>query len=420
MIVLAWVYVRKMKKYVFAFSIIALLLLSLGCATEKTIEKGDIVRVDYIGTLQDGTVFDTSILEEAQRAGIYEEGRNYQPLRLVIGDGSTIPGFEDGLLGMKEGETRAITIPPEQAYGPKNPDMIVALPRILDEVPKIEEMPIFEEIPRAFQVTVSSFVSRYGQQPTLGMVIDLADWPGQVIQVTGDNVIIEHKPEVGKSMDNETVAFTVTEIRENSIVLRYDVNVGDILPTEIGDLKVLEVTDQTMKVEAIPRSQIETIYGVVDVIDSGDTYILKLDSNVGDVITIEEQRGKVTEVTNDYFVVDFNHPLAGETLNFKVTAVLIDKGSEVGFFENYRLFIFGSVLILVFAGAYIFMTQFYSKEEKEKPQKKSKSKQPKEKMNGELKELATTTEEVEKELDDKKETTPKKSTSKKKSLKKKE
>ncbi len=408
----------KMKRYIFTFSIITLLLLSLGCATEKTVERGDIVRVDYIGTLEDGTVFDTSILEEAQKEGIYEEDRIYEPLQVVIGDGSTIPGFETGLLGMKEGETKTISIPPEQAYGPEDPELIFTLPRILDEIPKIEEIPRFEEIPRVFQATISSFVSRYGQQPAVGMTIDLADWPGEVIEVTGDNVIIEHKPEVGKSINNNSVAFTVTEITENSILLRYDVEVGDVLPTEIGDLRILEMTDTTMKVEAIPKSQIETIYGVVNVIESGENYILKLDSEVGDVVTLENQRGRVTEVTNDYVVIDFNHPLAGETLYFKVTTVLIDKGSEAGFFESYRLFIFGSLIILVLAGAYIFMTQFYSKEEK--PKKKSKPKQKKEKMNGELTELTTTVEEVEKDLDDKKESKPKKSRAKKKPSKEKE
>ncbi|HOE93347.1 MAG: FKBP-type peptidyl-prolyl cis-trans isomerase [Candidatus Methanofastidiosum methylothiophilum] len=400
-----------MKKYVLISILTALLLLSAGCIIEKRVEKGDTVKVDYIGKLQDGKIFDTSILEEAKNAGVYNENRIYEPLTLKIGDGSTIPGFENGLIGMKEGETKTITIPPEQGYGAKDPTLRFSQTKILEEIPKTQEISRFEEIPRTFQATVSSFVTRYGKQPTVGMIVDLTDWPGQVVEVTASNVIIEHKPEVGKSIVNEVTTLTITEIKDSSIVLRYDPKVGDIIPSEIGDLTVLEVTDTTMVVKARPQKQIETVFGMANVIESGDKYIIKVNPKVGDSIIYQNQIGKVVEVTSDSFIVDFNHPLAGETLYFTVTTVVIEKGKETGFFEKYRLFIFGSLLIVVFAAAYIFMTKFYSKEEKEKKKEKSttkKIKAAKEVMNGELKELASTVEEVEKELKTKKETKAKK------------
>ncbi|MDY1590908.1 MAG: FKBP-type peptidyl-prolyl cis-trans isomerase [Methanofastidiosum sp.] len=414
-----------MRKYIFGLILIGLLLLSAGCAIEKKVEKGDTVKVDYIGKLQDGTVFDTSILEEAKNAGIYNEGRIYEPLTLKVGDGSTIPGFENGLLGMKEGETKTISIPPEQAYGPEDPNLKFTQTKILEEIPKTQEITRFEEISRTFKATVSSFVTRYGQQPVVGMVIDLTDWPGQVVEVTGTDVVIQHAPEVGKSITNEVTTLTITEIKDSSIVLRYDPKVGDLLPTEIGNLMVLEVTDTVMKVEAIPQKQIETVFGIANVVESGDNYLIKVNPKVGDSIIYQNQMGEVVQVTADSFVVDFNHPLAGETLFFTVTTVIIEKGNETGFFEKYRLFIFGSLLIVVFAVAYVFMTKFYSKEEKEKKKEKSKAKKTKavkEKMNGELKELASTVEEVQKELDTKKETKakPKKPKAKKKTSKKKE
>lgn len=413
-----------MRKYIFGLILIGLLLLSAGCAIEKKVEKGDTVKVDYVGKLQDGTVFDTSVLEEAKNAGIYNESRIYEPLTLRIGDGSTIPGFENGILGMKEGETKTIAIPPEQGYGPEDPNLKFRQTKILEEVPKTEEITRFEEIPKTFQATVSSFVTRYGKQPTVGMVIDLADWPGQVVQVTGTDVVIEHKPEVGKSITNEITTLTITEIKDSTIVLRYDPKVGDLLPTEYGNLMVLEVTDKTMKVEAIPQKQIDTLFGKANVVESGDKYVIKVNPKVGDSIIYQNQVGEVVEVTADDFVVDFNHPLAGETLYFTVTTVILEKGKETGFFEKYRLFIFGSLLVVVFAAAYVFMTKFYSKEEKEKKKEKSpkkKAKAAKEEMNGELKELASTVEEVEKDLDSKKETKakPKKPKAKKKTSKKK-
>jgi len=404
----------------------AMLLLSSGCAIEKTAQEGDTVKVDYILKLQDGTVFDTSILQEAQNAGIYNQDRIYEPLTLKIGEGSTIPGFENGLIGMKEGETKNISIPPEQAYGPKDPTLILSLPRVLEEIPKTQEITRFEEIPRTFQATISSFVTRYGQQPTVGMIVDLADWPGQVVQVTATDVTIEHKPEIGKPLTNEITTFTITEINDSNVVLRYDPKIGDLLPTGYGNLVVLEVNEKTMKVEAVPQKQIETIYGIADVIESGDKYILKLNPKVGESIILDNQAGTVTQVNADNALVDFNHPLAGETLYFTVTTVIIEKGQESSFFEKYRLFIFGSLLIVVFAAAYVFMTKFYSKEDKEKKKVKSTTKKAeavKEEMDGELKVLASTIGDVEKELDTKKETTKakaKKAKAKKKTSKKKE
>jgi len=350
----------------------ALLLLSAGCAIEKKVEKGDTVKVDYIGKLQDGTVFDTSLIQEAQNAGIYNEQRIYEPITVNVGDGSTIPGFENGLIGMKEGQTKEIVIPPAEAYGESDPNYIISLPRVLEEIPKIQELTRFEEIPSTFQATITAFVNRYQKQPTVGMVIELTDWPGQVVEVTSTDVVIQHKPEIGKTITNDATTFTVTNVANDKITLRYDPKIGDLLPVEYGDLKVLEVNESTMKVEAVPQRQIETPYGIANVIDSGDKYVLKLNPKVGDTIVLQNQAGEVTQVTNDNMIVDFNHPLAGETLYFTVTTLTIEKAQGSNLFEQYRLVIIGGLLVAVFAAAYLFMTKFYSKEDKEIKKKEAK------------------------------------------------
>ena len=70
-----------------------------------TIESGKTVTVNYTGKLEDGSVFDTSL----------KEGR--EPLHTVLGNGSLIPGFEKGLLGLKEGEKATLNNDPDEAYG---------------------------------------------------------------------------------------------------------------------------------------------------------------------------------------------------------------------------------------------------------------------------------------------------------------
>jgi FKBP-type peptidyl-prolyl cis-trans isomerase 2 len=83
---------------------------------------GDTVHVHYTGTLDDGSVFDSS----ADRA----------PLEVTIGSGQVIPGFEEALMGMTEGATKSVTLEPENAYGPHNPQMIhsVERARMPDEI----------------------------------------------------------------------------------------------------------------------------------------------------------------------------------------------------------------------------------------------------------------------------------------------
>jgi len=70
----------------------------------KEAGMGDLVSVDYTASLLDGTVVDSS-----RPRG--------QPLQVRIGTGQVIKGFERGIVGMKAGGVRRVTIPPDMAYG---------------------------------------------------------------------------------------------------------------------------------------------------------------------------------------------------------------------------------------------------------------------------------------------------------------
>ncbi|MEM2001802.1 MAG: FKBP-type peptidyl-prolyl cis-trans isomerase [Candidatus Methanomethylicaceae archaeon] len=84
---------------------------------ELRVQKGDTVRVHYIGKLQGGKIFDTSMRKIAESAGLFNPSRDYKPLVLKIGSGQVIPGFEEALIGMKVNEEKTVTLPPEKAYG---------------------------------------------------------------------------------------------------------------------------------------------------------------------------------------------------------------------------------------------------------------------------------------------------------------
>jgi peptidylprolyl isomerase len=70
----------------------------------KAVEPGDTITVHYLGTLEDGTIFDAS-------------WRRGQPFTTQIGVGRVIPGWDQGMIGMKEGGRRLLHIPSDLAYG---------------------------------------------------------------------------------------------------------------------------------------------------------------------------------------------------------------------------------------------------------------------------------------------------------------
>ena len=75
-------------------------------------QEGDSVAVHYIGTLEDGTVFD-----ESRPRG--------STLDFVIGTGGMIAGFDQGVRGMAIGETRTVRIEPAEAYGEYDPELLL-------------------------------------------------------------------------------------------------------------------------------------------------------------------------------------------------------------------------------------------------------------------------------------------------------
>jgi hypothetical protein len=89
----------------------------LECTTVAEAKNGDTVRVHYLGKFPGGKVFDTSMEKEAIKAGTYQKGRDYKPLTVTLGKAQVIKGFNDAIVGMKPGEEKTVTLPPEMAYG---------------------------------------------------------------------------------------------------------------------------------------------------------------------------------------------------------------------------------------------------------------------------------------------------------------
>jgi FKBP-type peptidyl-prolyl cis-trans isomerase SlpA len=82
------------------------------------IENGNTVKVHYTGTFENGEVFDSSV------------ERN-EPISFTVGSKQVIPGFENALMGMAIGESKKVTLVPEQAYGNVINEMIQEVDKTL-------------------------------------------------------------------------------------------------------------------------------------------------------------------------------------------------------------------------------------------------------------------------------------------------
>lgn len=134
-----------------------------------SVKKGDKVKVEYTGTLDDGTVFDSS-----------KHGEHSHPLEFEVGAGKIIKGFDEAVIGMEKGDEKDIKLKPEEAYGQPNPQLVQKVPR--DKLPP-------------------------GQEPKQGMILGLATPDGKQVpaiikEVTDKEITIDlNHPLAGKNLN---------------------------------------------------------------------------------------------------------------------------------------------------------------------------------------------------------------------------
>jgi len=145
------------------------------------VKSGDKVKVHYHGKLTSGETFDSS------------EGR--EPLEFEVGSGMVIKGFDEGVTGMSVGEKKTINIPFNEAYGPRNPEMVIEMPK--DRFPKDMELEVGMPLMMSdgqgqqFQVTIAQIkeeaVMLDANHPLAGkdLVFDL-----ELVEIVGGKPII--------------------------------------------------------------------------------------------------------------------------------------------------------------------------------------------------------------------------------------
>ena len=102
---------------------------------------GDTVVVNYTGMFLSGKVFDSSLPEVAKKNGTFNPQRPYEPLKLPVGLGGSIPGFEEGLMLLNKGAKATLILPSSLAYGEQGNQGIPPYTPLIFEVDMVNIIP---------------------------------------------------------------------------------------------------------------------------------------------------------------------------------------------------------------------------------------------------------------------------------------
>jgi FKBP-type peptidyl-prolyl cis-trans isomerase 2 len=225
-------------------------------ANPDVAEADDIVTVEYTGSYENGTVFDSSVKEVAEANGIYNPLRTYEPITFTLGYGGIIKGFEEAVEGMRIGQEKDISLPPEKAYGYPKPGLIQSIERL-------QKSPLTQNVSR------DKFVQDIGKEPYAGMRFSLENrtefeltWPMDVLAVTNDTVTFRYSPEGNTTID--------------------------------------------------------TVFGKADVYGTDTDIVIRINPTAGQRIVTLSGPARVTDVNGENVTLDFNPELAGKTLKFKL------------------------------------------------------------------------------------------------------
>lgn len=153
-------------------------------------KNGDMLLVDYaIFVKETGELIDTTIESLARQSKKYEEGRVYGPELVVVGEGRFIRGFEEALSSVDEFNKKyEVEIPPDKAYGERDPEKIKVFP-------------------------VRLFLKN-NITPDVGKEVTINNSVGRIIAVTGGRVTVDfNHPLAGKTLKAE---FTVLKKLEDT------------------------------------------------------------------------------------------------------------------------------------------------------------------------------------------------------------
>jgi FKBP-type peptidyl-prolyl cis-trans isomerase SlyD len=174
------------------------------------VKEGDFIRLSYTGSTA-GRVFDTTDEAESKKAGIHSKNALYGPVTVCVGSRHVIVGLDEDLVGKDVGYLGTVTVPPEKAFGERDPKRVQSFPK-----------------------------NKFKEKPVRGQPVRVDEaGEGTVVDVIGARVIVDfNAPLAGMTLDYEyEIVEQVSEPLEqfNGLVRLY---AGRDIETSIDDGKV--------------------------------------------------------------------------------------------------------------------------------------------------------------------------------------
>ncbi|MBI4163172.1 MAG: peptidylprolyl isomerase [Candidatus Aenigmarchaeota archaeon] len=155
-------------------------------------QKGDFIKVNYIGKLESGEIFDLTEAEVAKKEKVYSEKIHYGPVPVILGEGFLVKGLENELEHMNVGDRKSVKVHPKDGFGERNPTLI----KVVNE--------------KEFE--------KQNLTPKPGMIVDFGGIKGRIQSTAGGRVTIDfNNPLSGKVLDYEIEVVEKVENTEDQI-----------------------------------------------------------------------------------------------------------------------------------------------------------------------------------------------------------
>ncbi|VVB85221.1 Putative FKBP-type peptidyl-prolyl cis-trans isomerase [uncultured archaeon] len=183
-----------------------------------SIEKGDFIKLSYSGKTDEGRVFDTTDEEIAKANNIYNEKGKYGGDIIIVGAGHVVRGLDEALIGKEAGESGSVAIPPEKAFGPRNPELIETVP-----------------------------ITKFKERPQVGMPVEVDNRPGMIIRVIGRMVQVDfNRFLAGQTITYDYEIKEKIEAIEGKVQGLFGLYIGKELPIQVNDDVLTVEIDQMM------------------------------------------------------------------------------------------------------------------------------------------------------------------------------
>lgn len=262
---------------------------TMGSWESAVVSDGKYVTLNY--TLRDGSangqILETTVYNIAQANGMTGSADSYSPFSVMIGWKQVIPGFENGLLGLKKGDRKVIEVPPELGYG-TGP--------VLTSVPKFQIAP---------QFTITQDKSIFAD--SIKEVVPRTDLPEDMKNATVGMVFTGANNATAKVVAADTTSITLDIQNTNNPFFGKKIAVGETSESSQGDA--------TFKITAIKGTWV-----TLEIVNKNSPFYNKK-FEVGATTDTPTGKIEIKEIKDEEIVVAQYHPMMGKTLFFDIEIV---------------------------------------------------------------------------------------------------